>query len=130
MDSNKSINIYKDIIKEKNKIIKEKQYVIEEFEKQLNVLSNIVSTYKNTIVNYDKENTDLQDKLDKLDKEKENYKELYEQQKTTIMCIKDDIKACKYDFENKYDLDIANGLRLKLIVTNYRLAEALSMIES
>ena len=136
MDTN-TFKLVETYILEKNKIISQKSFIIEELEKQIKIQWSIISTFKNTIDSYAKMNEELNKTLEEKNKElEEKNKELEEKNKeleeknTAILCIKDDLDKCKKVCEkNDVECDIINGLKLKLIVTNSRLADALLKIK-
>ena len=122
MDTN-TFKLVETYILEKNKIITQKSFIIEELEKQIKIQLSIISTFKNTIDSYAKMNEELNKTLEEKNKE-------LEEKNTAILCIKDDLDKCKKVCEkNDVECDIINGLKLKLIVTNSRLADALLKIK-
>ena len=111
MDNN-TFKIIQNSILEREKIISHKSLNIEELEKQIKIQSAMIETFKDTINSYAKMNEDLKKEVN--------------DKNTAIMCINDDLEKCKKVCENNdVECDIINGLKLKLIVTNSRLADAL-----
>ena len=111
MDNN-TFKIIQNSILEREKIISHKSLNIEELVKQIKIQSAMIDTFKDTINSYAKMNEDLKKEVN--------------DKNTAILCIKDDLEKCKEVCENNdIESDIINGLKLKLIVTNSRLADAL-----